>query len=94
MTLYNTVIEMSSNLGMSFENIILFVMVLGCLLFFAKSFKLGFTLLFLLSAALFVWFYDQGMNYTPSVIVMFMSLIFLALSFFAVDKAGETGGFV
>lgn len=80
------------NVGISFENIILIIVLVGNLLFMAKDYKLGITMYFITSGCLFMWFYAADYNYAPSLIVFFISLIILALSLYTVNKSASSGG--
>lgn len=84
----------SNNLNMDYGILILLVLVLGCLIFFAKDFKLGSVLLFLISGSCFMLSYGQGWNYAPSIIVFFMSLIMMAFSLYGVGRVTEQGRLV
>lgn len=72
--------SMISNLGMSFTNIILLIVVVGSLIFMAIKFQLGAMMLFITTGVLFVIFYNAGYDYIPSLIVFFISLILMSLS--------------
>lgn len=82
-----------SNLGISFEWLIMLIIILANLTFFAKDFKLGMITLLGAMSGLFIWFYNSGYNYTLPLVVLFMSIIILALSLFAVQDTSTTGGF-
>lgn len=83
--------SMAANLGMSFENIILLIVFSIGLVFYAKDFKIGLIWQAFTAMLLFIWFYDQGMNYAPSIVVFFMTLVILAISLYAVEKASSRG---
>lgn len=83
-----------SNIGVSFESTLLFIAVVGNLIIMAKDFKIGFIFLFVISGGLFMWFYNIGFNYVPSLVVMLMSLVILSFTLYPVTKTGEAGGFV
>lgn len=83
------------NVGMGFENIVLLIVVLGCLMFFAKDFKIGMVLTFLLSSVCFIAFFNFGLDWGVSLVVMMLSFVLLTLSIYASAKAGSgVGGFV
>ena len=83
MKMWNTLTFMTEQLGMNFENVILIVLVIGSLVFFAKDFRLGALILFILSGAVSMWFYNAGMDYVNPLIVMFLDLIVLCFTLFA-----------
>jgi len=84
----------TSNLGMSFENIALLVIVIGCIIFFARDFRVGVIVSMMLSALLFILCYNAGLRWEPSLIVFFIDLIVLALSLYGVNATAEKGGVV
>lgn len=83
-----------ANLGMSFETIILVLLLLGCLVFFAKDVRLGLVMIFVLSGLLFMWFYSTGLDYVPSLVVFFMDLIILSFTLYGSSKRSSVGGFI
>ena len=86
-------INWAAGLGVSFESVVLLIAVTGSIIFFAKDFKLGITIMFITMGGLFMWFYSAGLNYVPALMVMFMALIIMAFTFYAVSKtAGAPGG--
>lgn len=84
--------DIASNVGVSFENIILLIFIFGGCIFYAKDFKLGLVIQFLGSGLLFMWFKQAGYNYAPALVVFFITLVLLALSIIFVAKTGEAGG--
>jgi len=83
---------MATNLGMAFPDILLLVVCLGSLMFFAKDFKLGAILLFLSSALIFALDYKLGLNGDKALIVIFLSLIIMAFSLYAIEETKTTTG--
>ena len=83
---------LATNISMSLENAILFVTVVGSLIFFAKDFKLGLVMLFLTSGCLFMAFYNLGWNYTGTVVVFFMSLVIMSLALLSASNKAASGG--
>lgn len=84
--------EIASNIGVSFETTILLFVLFGSIIFFAKDFKLGILMLFLISGGVFMWFYAAGLNWQNAAIVFFMSLIVMSFTFYAVAKSSGTPG--
>lgn len=84
----------TANIGMSFENTVLFALTVGGLIFFAKDFKLGIILEMLISLLCFIWFYDQSMSWGMSLTVFFVWLVILALTIRFVDISQEQGRFI
>lgn len=85
--------NMFSNLGVSIETTVLIIIVIGSLIFMAKKYEIGLIILLITSSLTFMLFYHLEMRYTNHLVVMFMSLIFLALSFYTSrNTAQSTGG--
>lgn len=84
--------NIASNIGVSFENTFLFVVLIGSLIFYAKDFKLGLMMSWLFSGLCWLWFYVAGWNYVPSLVMFFIFLILLSLSLYSVNVVGQNGG--
>lgn len=84
----------TNNLGMSFETIILIVVLLGTLVFYAKDFRLGLVLSFFLSALCMVWFYVLEVNYVPALVFTILFLIFMSFNLISVSKQGQAGSII
>lgn len=84
----------TQNVSVSWGVLLTFLVNMGGLVFFAKDFKLGITLMFLSNGLLFMYLYNGGFNYAPAVILFFMSLVMLALSLYPVNKAVQDRGFI
>lgn len=76
----------TTNLSMSFETIVLVVVLIGCLMFYAKDFRLGLLLSFFVSALCFAWFYALEVNYVPALVFTILFAAFLSLNL-AVSKS-------
>lgn len=86
-----------SNLGFGCDIVLMIVLNLGLLVFFAKDWKLGLAMGFILNAGAFMWFYTAvGAGYTWSwatpLIAMFVWLILMALTLYTVAKTSRNGG--
>lgn len=86
--------NLATNLYMNIEFIILIVVVCGNLIFYAKDFKLGLLISFITFGLCFMWFYNNGWNYTAPLVLMFIAVAGLALSLFAVAKDRTAGGLI
>lgn len=84
--------NIAANIGVSFENTVLLIVLFGGLVFYAKDFKLGLVIQFLGAGLLFIWFKQAGLNYVPSLVIFFITLVLLAFSIIFVAKTGEAGG--
>lgn len=85
---------LSTNLAMTFENIVLLVVVLGGLIFYAKDFTLGLILHMFATGLLFMWFYAADYNYVPALVLTLMFFVCMCLSLYATQKQVTYGGFV
>ena len=89
----------SNNLLMTWEVIVLLLVLLGGFIFYAKDFKLGVTLHFLAFMCNFLAFwalneyYGYGWNFSPSLVLAFVFLILMSFSLFAVGKTEPAGRF-
>jgi hypothetical protein len=84
----------ANNLGSSVEIVVLIGLVVGSLIFFAQDFKIGIISLMMSGALGFMWFYSEGLNYKPFIVVFFMSLVLLALSLYPIGKQTDRGAFI
>lgn len=80
-----------NNLAVPFEVTIMFIIVTGSIIFFAKDFKLGTVMLMVISGLVFLWFYNMGYNYALPLVLFFISLVMLALTLYAVYRTTEEG---
>ena len=71
-----------ANLGMSFENIILFITSVGGIIFYAMDVRLGLLLHFIGTSLIFMWFYQAGYNYTFAIVSMFIWLVLMCFSLY------------
>ena len=79
-------ITLASNVGFSIPNIILLIAMLGCIVFYAKDFRLGVILGFFISGLCFIGFYSADWAYTTALLVCLAHLPLLALSFLFVAQ--------
>jgi len=84
----------TTNLNMGFENIIILIVILGGLIFYAKDVKLGFIMGFLMFAAVFMWFYAAGLFYTLPLMLSLGHFVMMCFSLYFDDKTGKVGGFI
>ena len=70
------------NLGVKYEDLVLFMSILGSLILFAKDFRIGFIFITIISAGLSIMFYELKMDYIKSLIVMLTGIVLLALSLY------------
>lgn len=72
--------SMLQNLGMGFETLIIIVLVLGGLIFFARDFTTGVVALMIMSGATFVWFYSVGFIWALPLALFIITLILLSFT--------------
>ena len=82
-----------SNVGVSFEWIIMIIAVVAILPFAARSFQLAIIILVTEMAGLYIWFKIGGLNYSLPLILFFMAIVILALSSIPTSNTSTTGGF-
>jgi hypothetical protein len=70
----------AENLGIGGEHIIFLVLMVGCVILYAKDFRLGLLLQFIISALCALWFYHAEYNYKYAIITTLIMLALLALS--------------
>lgn len=85
-------INLLENLAISFESLIIIVLVLGGLIFFARDFTTGIVALMIMSGAVFVWFYAVGFNWSMPLALFIITLIML--SFTLMSSKSQQGVFV
>lgn len=78
------------NLLMNIENIILLVINIGMIIFYAVDFKLGAVLQFFINALAFVAFYLMGWDFKIVSIIFLASFVIMCLSLYAVAKSKES----
>ena len=77
--LINTI---TTNLGIAYTDLILLLTILSSLIFFAKSFRIGALVLFVLCAGEFVAFYLAGLETFKALIATLVALVLLSMSLF------------
>lgn len=82
-----------SNIGIPFEIVLLIIILAGGIIFFAKGFQFGAVFLFIATGLLFMLLYHWELNFTLPLIIFFMCLVMMALSFFG-NFADKQGGLV
>lgn len=68
------------NLGIGAEHIIFLVLMLGCVILYAKDVRLGLLLQFIISAMCALWFYHAEYNYKYAIITTLIMMVLLSLS--------------
>lgn len=94
MTLNIGILNICTNLGVSCPNLFLVIVVLASLIFYARDFRVGVLMTFFTTTLLFMFLYALNLNYTPTLIVVFISLIMMSLSFYGVGRDNVAGGLV
>ena len=83
-----------NNIGVTFENTLLFILLVANLMIYAKDFKIGLIFQFVITGSLFMWFFTAEYNWIPSLVVMLMTLVLLAFTLYPVSRVSEQGGFI
>jgi hypothetical protein len=68
------------NLGFGIENIILLVVLIGSIIFFAKDFRLGVVITFISMALLTMLNLVNGWDYVKPMVIMFIMVIILSFT--------------
>ena len=84
----------ADNVGVSFESLIILLLFIGGIIFYARDFKVGLLLHWFAFGLSFLWFYFQGLNWTIALVLFFMFLVLIALSFYSMAKTTERGAIV
>lgn len=87
-------INMVTNLGMSFESIIILILLFAGLVFYASDFKLGLIMHMIAFACVFIWFYQIDLNWAVPLTLFFMCLIALSFTLYAVSRTTQRGAFI
>lgn len=83
---------MTGNIGMSFTNVILLVVVIASLIFMAIKFEIGAIMLMVTTGVLFVLFYNAHLDYVPTLVVFFIALVMLTISLLAQKTESGVAG--
>lgn len=86
-------LSMALNLGVSFPDLLLFIVSLASIVFFAIHFRVGLIMLFISYSICFVAFYEWGYAFDHALILMFAMAAVMAVSFMISNKS-EGKGFV
>lgn len=74
--------EHFSSVGVSFENWLLLVLVLGAIVFFAMDFRYGLVILFVLTSVLYVILFSLGLLTSVTLIALVVILVLMAVSLY------------
>jgi hypothetical protein len=90
----------SNNIGMTFENWILLIIVLGGFLFYSSDVKIGLMIHILSTSVLFICLYGANQvygasfNYVNSLVSVFIFIVILSLTLMPVQTTSKQGGFI
>ena len=76
----------TDNLELSIETIVLMLVLIGGVIFYAKDYRIGLIIQFLGTGGLFMWLYSAGLNYAPSLIAFFVVLVIMVLALYGQGK--------
>jgi len=85
-------VTIPENLGVSFELIVLMVLVVASWVLFAKDFKLGLVGLLVTLSVDVIVLIENGLNYVPGLVVLFMVVVMMAFSLLASANRGKAVG--
>jgi len=71
-----------NNLGLAESLIVLFILNVGLLIIYAKDFRIGTMLGFVLNAGLFAVYYQINVPYAPALILCMMYLVILSFTLY------------
>ena len=74
------------SVGMNFENIMLLLVALGGLIFYAKDFKIGVILHMVGFGCCFMLFYSLGLPYQRALVSFFLMFVILCITLYAISK--------
>ena len=84
----------TANLGIAIEHLVLIIVTLGAMIFFAKDFKLGVVMNLIGSALVFMLAYQLGWDFAPALIVFFMWLVILSFTLYAMARTTSKGAII
>jgi hypothetical protein len=84
----------AENLLMSFETILIIILIIGSLIFYAKDVKLGFIMGFMMFGGLFMWFYSADLNFILPLYLCLGHFVMMCFTFYFESKSGQIGGFI
>lgn len=82
MTIVESITSLATALGFALPDLILVLSALGCLILFAKDLKVGLISMFMLFALEFVLFVNLGWDTTHVILIVFIVMALMAVSFF------------
>jgi len=85
---------LGANLGVSLENIIFIVLLVGSIIFYAKDFRLGSVMQLFVMSGLFMMDYALGWDWSKPLIVMLLSLVVLAFTLMFSMQESSSGGMI
>lgn len=99
MSLWLPLETVQTNLGFPFEILVLLIITIAGLIFYAKDFKIGLLLHFFAFSATFIWFYqwsltDSTILWQYPLILSILCIIGLSISLYAVKSQSAGGSLV
>ena len=87
-------LRIAENIGVSFETVIIILVLVMGIIFYSSDVRLGLILHFFMFLLVFMWFYSVGLNFVPALTLMFIFFTLMSLSLYATDKVGSSGSFI
>ena len=81
--------NIAANVGMQFELIILLLLFIAGLIFYVNDVRMGVILHMFIFGLAFMWFYQEGMNYAPALVIFLMFFVILCFTIYAVSKSSN-----
>lgn len=92
---FNTLLDFASaNLGVTPDILIMIVFLIPAILFFAANFKVGIISSLVITAGMFIYFYEFGFMYDRVLIIMLMLVVVLAFTLYFINTSKQPTGFI
>lgn len=86
--------KLEESVSMSIEIIITIAVIVPCIIFFAKDFRLGAVMFLLMNGLLTALFIYLEWSYKISLILTFVGVILLCFSLYLLSASKQQGGFI
>lgn len=100
MTAFNKGVQLIvGNLGMNLDVVLLLVVILGGIIFYAKDYKIGVALHFFMTSGLFMLLYALhshgfAVDYVPSLVMTFIFFILMCFVLYFDARTGSSSGMI
>lgn len=83
--------QVATNLATSWDLLLIIIFNVGTFVFFAKDYKIGVVLSFFINGLLSLWFYNDGMNWSITLVLMIISFVVMSLTFYISAQTEKIG---